>query len=163
MPTNTGMTRRQYERFESRRTVQARPQLVTFADHRFDAQPARYTDNWAAGAAQSFHRQPTWSNSRFRPYSVQTPDNWYLPVAPQHDYHQFIVRPQQPWMRQVVNPPFMDSSPPSLYMSSRPFTAVYVGQSFYFHFLCSSLHKSVPIPSQPVLSYPSSQGRGRLL
>lgn len=112
--TYPGVWSNQFQRHEVRRTFTAPQQrfVAVAADHDFDDQPTspqhyRANPNWAPQHQyQSSYVAPvpSWvAGSRFQANSpAAVPNNWYLPVAPQPDYHQFIVRPHQPWMRQVV-------------------------------------------------------------
>lgn len=101
--------------------------------------------NRAATRYQSSYVSP-WTNRFYSPsLAVPGPSNYYLPVATPHEYTQFIVRPYQPWMRQVVN------LPPSLLCASIR-TLFMCGKSFPFF---SCLISGLPYKYLPSLSFPS--------
>lgn len=143
----------QRRRYESQRTFNGPSQIVPVAslDHDFDDHSAYYTrpNNWAAGAPQyrSAYMPSLWSSQRHRFYGphveAQRPNNYYLPVAPPPEFTQFIVRPYQPWMRQVVNSPSHLTSVHLDTVYVRPNGDPYFPFPLLFH---KSQSKSLPCP-----------------
>lgn len=103
--------------------------------------------NRAATRYQSSYVSP-WTNRFYSPsHAVPGPSNYYLPVATPHEYTQFIVRPYQPWMRQVVKLPLHPGIPSPSLLCASIWTLFMCGQSFHFlSCLLTPISTSRPIP-----------------